>query len=128
MVVLVLPVPPVSTGSIADFSEHVYDFYKPNLSSEYPEVDGHFSLECYLRALDRCYVDFCAQNGHILVRGCNRRPRRGAKANEMERGGLGRLRGFCRSGQHMMCGHAPRRAEEKGGMSGWESEGCDKHW
>ncbi|NWU44926.1 HMCS2 protein, partial [Hylia prasina] len=35
--------------------EHAYDFYKPNLSSEYPVVDGQLSIQCYLRALDRCY-------------------------------------------------------------------------
>ncbi|NXH50986.1 HMCS2 protein, partial [Dicaeum eximium] len=36
--------------------EHAYDFYKPNLSSEYPVVDGQLSVQCYLRALDRCYA------------------------------------------------------------------------
>ena len=35
--------------------EHAYDFYKPDLSSEYPIVDGHFSIACNLRALDSCY-------------------------------------------------------------------------
>lgn len=32
--------------------EHAYDFYKPNLSSEYPTVDGKLSVTCYYRALD----------------------------------------------------------------------------
>jgi hydroxymethylglutaryl-CoA synthase len=41
--------------------EHVYDFFKPNLSSPYPVVDGKFSNACYLRALDRCYQRFCAK-------------------------------------------------------------------
>ena len=35
--------------------EHVYDFYKPNLSSEFPVVDGKLSIYCYLNALDKCY-------------------------------------------------------------------------
>jgi len=35
--------------------EHVYDFYKPNLDSEYPLVDGQLSISCYYRALDNCY-------------------------------------------------------------------------
>ena len=35
--------------------EHVYDFYKPDLSSEYPVVDGKLSIQCYLGALDKCY-------------------------------------------------------------------------
>jgi len=35
--------------------EHAYDFYKPNLDSEYPVVDGKLSIVCYFRALDNCY-------------------------------------------------------------------------
>jgi len=38
--------------------QHVYDFYKPDLLSEYPVVDGKLSVECYLHALDRCYQTF----------------------------------------------------------------------
>ncbi|KAK7067917.1 Hydroxymethylglutaryl-CoA synthase, cytoplasmic [Halocaridina rubra] len=37
---------------------HVYDFYKPDLSSEYPTVDGKLSIQCYLSALDACYQNF----------------------------------------------------------------------
>lgn len=33
-----------------------YDFYKPNMLSEYPVVDGKFSQTCYLRAVDDCYL------------------------------------------------------------------------
>ena len=33
-----------------------YDFYKPSLSSEYPEVDGRLSQTCYLEAVDTCYT------------------------------------------------------------------------
>lgn len=35
--------------------QHAYDFYKPDMGSEYPVVDGKLSIECYLSALDRCY-------------------------------------------------------------------------
>lgn len=35
--------------------EHVWDFYKPDLTSEFPVVDGHLSNSCYLKALDICY-------------------------------------------------------------------------
>uniref|UniRef100_A0A8C5GA08 Hydroxymethylglutaryl-CoA synthase n=1 Tax=Gouania willdenowi TaxID=441366 RepID=A0A8C5GA08_GOUWI len=35
--------------------KHAYDFYKPDMVSEYPVVDGKLSIECYLSALDRCY-------------------------------------------------------------------------
>lgn len=38
---------------------HAYDFYKPNLASEYPVVDGKLSQTCYLMALDSCYKSFC---------------------------------------------------------------------
>ncbi|KAG9135967.1 hypothetical protein Leryth_023735 [Lithospermum erythrorhizon] len=38
---------------------HVYDFYKPNLASEYPVVDGKLSQTCYLMALDSCYKTLC---------------------------------------------------------------------
>ncbi|XP_047342288.1 hydroxymethylglutaryl-CoA synthase-like [Impatiens glandulifera] len=38
---------------------HVYDFYKPDLASEYPVVDGKLSQTCYLMALDSCYTRYC---------------------------------------------------------------------
>ena len=37
---------------------HVWDFFKPNMDSEYPEVNGALSQTCYLRALDDCYTRF----------------------------------------------------------------------
>ncbi len=41
--------------------EDVYDFYKPEMASEYPTVDGKLTIQCYLRALDRCYARYCAK-------------------------------------------------------------------
>ena len=38
--------------------EHAYDFYKPDLSSEYAVVDGKLSIQCYLSALDKCYQQY----------------------------------------------------------------------
>lgn len=38
--------------------EHAYDFYKPNLSSEFPVVDGKLSIQCYQSALDQCYQQY----------------------------------------------------------------------
>ena len=35
--------------------QHAYDFYKPDMVSEYPVVDGKLSIQCYLNALDKCY-------------------------------------------------------------------------
>ncbi|XP_030748153.1 hydroxymethylglutaryl-CoA synthase 1 [Sitophilus oryzae] len=41
------------------FCKHAYDFYKPDLTSEYPVVDGKLSVQCYLEALDQCYQSYC---------------------------------------------------------------------
>ena len=38
--------------------EHAYDFYKPNMESEYPVVDGKLSVKCYFSALDKCYQQY----------------------------------------------------------------------
>ncbi|NP_001093297.1 3-hydroxy-3-methylglutaryl-CoA synthase [Bombyx mori] len=42
-------------GVRASYMTHAYDFYKPDLSSEFPYVDGKLSIQCYLNALDNCY-------------------------------------------------------------------------
>ena len=42
-------------GLRGSYITHVYDFYKPDLTSEYPYVDGHFSNRCYTEAIDACY-------------------------------------------------------------------------
>lgn len=42
-------------GLRATHITHAYDFYKPIMDSEYPIVDGHLSVVCYLNALERCY-------------------------------------------------------------------------
>jgi hydroxymethylglutaryl-CoA synthase len=42
-------------GLRGTYMSHVYDFYKPDLASEYPYVDGHYSLTCYTKALDGAY-------------------------------------------------------------------------
>eukprot|EP01111_Echinosteliopsis_oligospora_P018916 TRINITY_DN891_c0_g1_i1.p1 TRINITY_DN891_c0_g1~~TRINITY_DN891_c0_g1_i1.p1 ORF type:complete len:454 (-),score=123.57 TRINITY_DN891_c0_g1_i1:38-1399(-) len=46
------------TGLRGTHMENVYDFYKPNLNSEYPVVDGKLSVDCYLRAVDNCYSQY----------------------------------------------------------------------
>ncbi|KAI9506011.1 3-hydroxy-3-methylglutaryl coenzyme A synthase [Coemansia spiralis] len=40
------------------FMEHIYDFYKPNLSSEFPIVDGPLSVTSYVRAVDHAYTAY----------------------------------------------------------------------
>lgn len=49
-------------GVRATHMRHVYDFYKPDLMSEYPTVDGKLSIQCYLSALDQCYQLFCSKS------------------------------------------------------------------
>lgn len=53
-------------------STHAYDFYKPDMNSEYPIVDGKLSINCYLRALDKCYQGYKAKvtscSGHSQAR------------------------------------------------------------
>ncbi|KAF2660483.1 hydroxymethylglutaryl-CoA synthase [Lophiostoma macrostomum CBS 122681] len=45
----------IEPGLRGSYITHVYDFYKPDLTSEYPIVDGHFSIRCYTEAVDACY-------------------------------------------------------------------------
>lgn len=40
------------------YMANTYDFYKPNLSSEYPEVDGPLTITTYLKALDQAYLRY----------------------------------------------------------------------
>lgn len=49
-------------GCRATHMAHVYDFYKPDLNSLYPIVDGHLSVQCYSSALDTCYVQYCTKS------------------------------------------------------------------
>lgn len=39
------------------YMTHTYDFYKPDLKVEFPIVNGHESIVCYLSALDGCHKD-----------------------------------------------------------------------
>lgn len=62
----------VEPGLRGSYMQHAYDFYKPDLTSEYPIVDGHFSIKCYIEAVDACYKAYnkreatlkAAANGH----------------------------------------------------------------
>jgi hydroxymethylglutaryl-CoA synthase len=64
-------------GMRGSYVTHAYDFYKPDLTSEYPVVDGHFSLRCYTEAVDACYKAYKARgeerkphmNGSAVVNG-----------------------------------------------------------
>lgn len=45
-------------GTRASYMADVYDFFKPHLGSEYPEVDGALSQTVYTTALDHCYSGY----------------------------------------------------------------------
>lgn len=49
----------VEPGLRGSYMQHAYDFYKPDLTSEYPYVDGHYSVNCYTKALDAAYRAYC---------------------------------------------------------------------
>jgi len=59
----------IDRGVRATYMTHAYDFYKPNLMSEYPTVDGKLSIKCYLSALDSCYKLFCSKSEKCLKNG-----------------------------------------------------------
>eukprot|EP00948_MAST-09A_sp_MAST-9A-sp1_P000957 g957.t1 len=46
------------SDTVVSHFEHAYDFYKPNMESEYPTVDGPLSNACYTRAIEACYDRF----------------------------------------------------------------------
>lgn len=48
------------------YMANVYDFYKPNLSSEYPAVDGPLTQTCYPNALEQSYDAFRAKESKHL--------------------------------------------------------------
>jgi hydroxymethylglutaryl-CoA synthase len=55
----------VEPGLRGTYMQHTYDFYKPDLTSEYPIVDGHFSLKCYTEAVDACYKAYNKREGTL---------------------------------------------------------------
>ncbi|KAF1953607.1 hydroxymethylglutaryl-CoA synthase [Byssothecium circinans] len=51
----------IEPGLRGSYITHAFDFYKPDFTSEYPVVDGHFSLRCYTEAVDACYKAYNAR-------------------------------------------------------------------
>ncbi|KAI9464723.1 hydroxymethylglutaryl-coenzyme A synthase C terminal-domain-containing protein [Boletus coccyginus] len=57
--ILIGPNAPVAIEPIhGNHMTNTYDFYKPKLDSEYPEVDGPVSVTTYISALDASYARF----------------------------------------------------------------------
>ena len=52
-------------GLRGSYIKHAYDFYKADLTSEYPLVDGHYSIKCYTEAVDACYKNYHARKATL---------------------------------------------------------------
>jgi hydroxymethylglutaryl-CoA synthase len=52
-------------GMRGTYIKHAYDFYKADLTSEYPLVDGHYSIRCYTEAVDNCYKTYHARKAQL---------------------------------------------------------------
>jgi hydroxymethylglutaryl-CoA synthase len=52
----------VDLGLRATYAAHTWDFHKPFMGSEYPEVDGRVSQACFFRALEDCYERYAAKH------------------------------------------------------------------
>ncbi|KAJ3191332.1 hypothetical protein HK101_007860 [Irineochytrium annulatum] len=59
-------------GLRSTYMTHVWDFYKPDLHSEYPEVDGALSNVCYTRAIDMTYQGYLDKFAKITGENANR--------------------------------------------------------
>lgn len=55
-------------GLRGSYITHTYDFYKPDLTSEYPYVQGQLSLKCYTEAVDACYRAYNAREKQLKSR------------------------------------------------------------
>jgi len=55
-------------GLRGSYITHAYDFYKPDLTSEYPIVDGQFSIKCYTEAVDACYQTYNSREQKVKAR------------------------------------------------------------
>jgi len=76
------PDAPIVMDSVrGSFMEHAYDFYKPDFTSEYPYVDGHFSLTCYVKALDQVYKSYSKK---AIARGIAEKPLGPESVNVLE--------------------------------------------
>lgn len=56
-------------GKRGSYMKHVYDFYKPDLTSEYPVVDGPYSVKCYTEAVDACYRAYNSRENALQSHG-----------------------------------------------------------
>ncbi|KZF19762.1 hydroxymethylglutaryl-CoA synthase [Xylona heveae TC161] len=69
-------------GLRGSYMQHAYDFYKADLTSEYPIVDGHYSIRCYTEAVDNCYKAYNAREKALQQKGETNGVVNGDAANE----------------------------------------------
>lgn len=55
----------------ASYMNHTYDFYKPNPSNVYPEVESSLSIDTYFKALEACYHAYMDKQKALESRGKN---------------------------------------------------------
>ncbi|CAM9952539.1 unnamed protein product [Scytosiphon promiscuus] len=83
----------------------VWDFFKPDMSSEYPKVNGQLSQTCYLRALDSCYDRLAAKKTAQRVTGAEKEG--GGEAGGADDGDELERRPFVLNDvEHVLC-HSP---------------------
>ena len=56
-------------GKRGTYMQHAYDFYKPDLTSEYPIIDGAYSVRCHTEAVDNCYKAYNAREASLQKNG-----------------------------------------------------------
>ena len=61
----------IDTGTRSSFMNHEYDFYKPNMNSEFPIVNGKDSNELYQKSLKFCYKNFKKNFSEKYNKNCN---------------------------------------------------------
>ena len=67
---LIGPNAPITLGAVhGTHMGNDWDFYKPDLSSEYPQVDGPETLQTYLGSLDKAYDAFRTKTATFAARG-----------------------------------------------------------
>lgn len=77
-------------GKRGSYMNHAYDFYKPDLTSEYPVVDGHFSVRCYTEAVDACYKTYNKRE-QTLAAASSKEQTNGVNGHASPAGGLDRF-------------------------------------
>ena len=58
-------------GLRGTYMQHAYDFYKANLSTEFPLLDGMHSINCYTQAVDACYNAYNEREALVKKRQTN---------------------------------------------------------